>query len=688
VSDPPDRSPGLPTSPTEAELLKRLREAEGAIEALQAAVRSQESLADRLTAYALQGTSTSAPPPAASPSGTRTSLRSFAGRVKRKALGSRKPNWQLDTSAAGTLPSFEFAEGISDIRYEQWIELYDTLSDDDRDLLMSQIEALASPPLISIVCPVFNAPEDYLRLAIESVRSQIYGNWELCLSNDCSTDEHVAKILDEYADEDDRIKVIHRETNGHISESTNSAIALATGDWICLMDHDDELAAHALAVAVLAIADAPDAGILYSDEDHIDEAGVRNAPYFKPDFDPLLILGQNYFSHICMIRSDLIREVGGFRKGYEGSQDWDLVLRVTERLRPEQVIHVPHILYHWRAHSESTASSFLAKPYVVEASRMSVQDHLDRIGIKATADNVWGSSFNHISWELPEDPPKVSVILLPRDGARLVRCIESVRLQSSYPNFEMVMIDDRAFRPPMRQFLRDRTGWLTVLEQDGDLSDSAQRNFAARGASGDILCFLHDDIEVFMGSWLEEMVGILSFPGVGACGAKLLYPDLSIQHAGIVLGIGGTIGNPHRLFFNRNSAGYSGKLNLAQCPSAVSWACLAVRRDAFEAVGGFSESHFNGVFGDVDFCLRLNQAGWRTGWSPQAELIHHELPGDSRATDGENAIRFDRDIRRLTTEWGAWMLDDPAYNPNLSLAHESFPLAWPPRKSITTAHRR
>jgi len=352
------------------------------------------------------------------------------------------------------------------------------------------------------------------------------------------------------------------------------------------------------------------------------------------------------------------------------------------------VVHVPHILYHWRAHSESTASNFLAKPYVVEASRISVQDHLDRMGIEATVGNVWGSSFNRINWALPENPPKVSVILLPRDGARLVRCIESVRLQSSYPNIEMVMIDDRAFRPPMRQFLRDRTGWLTVIEQDSDISDSAQRNIAARAATGDILCFLHDDVEVFMGNWLEEMVGILSFPGIGACGAKLLYPDLSIQHAGIVLGIGGTIGNPHRLHFDRSSSGYSGKLALAQCPSAVSWACLAVRREAFEAVGGFSETHFNGVFGDVDLCLRLNQAGWRTGWSPQAELIHHERPEDSRATDGENAVRFDRDIRRLTTQWGGWMVDDPSYNPNLSLAHESFPLAWPPRKSITTTQRR
>jgi GT2 family glycosyltransferase len=251
----------------------------------------------------------------------------------------------------------------------------------------------------------------------------------------------------------------------------------------------------------------------------------------------------------------------------------------------------------------------------------------------------------------------------------------------------MIVLDDRAFRPPMRQFFRDRSEWLTVLEFDGDVSDSAQRNIAAKASKGDILCFLHDDVEVFISDWLEELTGVLSYPGIGACGSKLLYPDLSIQHAGIVLGIGGTVGNPHRLHFDRSSHGYFGRLMLAQCPSAVSWACLAVRREAFDAVGGFSEKHFTGIFGDVDFCLRLNQAGWRTGWTPHAEMIHHERPEDSRATDGENGVRFDREIRYLTKKWGRWMEDDPAYNPNLSLAHESFPLAWPPRKAIDSSRR-
>jgi GT2 family glycosyltransferase len=310
-----------------------------------------------------------------------------------------------------------------------------------------------------------------------------------------------------------------------------------------------------------------------------------------------------------------------------------------------------------------------------------VQEHLDRIGVAATATNIRGSSFNRIKWALPADPPTVSIVVLPRTGGRFCRSLDSIWTRSTYPNIEIIVVDDGAFRPPVKQYLRDHSDWLTIIDDTRDISDSAQRNIAAASARGDVLCFIHDDIEVLTDTWLEEMVGTLSYPGIGAVGAKLLYPDLTIQHAGIVVGIGGSVGNPHRVNFDTTSPGYFGRLLLAQCPSAVSWACMAVRREAFDAVGGFNEEHFTGLYGDVDFCLRLSQAGWRTGWTPNAELIHFERPGDSRP-DGENAIRFDRDIRMLQSTWGAWLEADPAYNPNLSLAHESFPLAWPPRRTL------
>ncbi len=571
---------------------------------------------------------------------------------------------------------------IEDRRYSAWIEFYDTVDDQVRASLRVRLDALADRPLVSVIFPVYNTPEDLLREAIESVQQQLYGDWELCISDDRSTEAHVAKVLDEYSAADDRIHVIRRETNGHISASSNSAISIATGQWLCLMDHDDLLPKHALAVAMLALSNVPDAGLLYSDEDHVNLQGERSTPYFKPDFDPLLILGQNYFSHLCMIRRDLVDRIGGFRTGVEGSQDWDLALRVIEQLEPQQIVHVPHVLYHWRAHAESTASAISAKPYVVEASRRVVHDHLQRMGVNAAVTNIKGSSFNRITWDLGDDPPRVSIIVLPRSGERLTRCIDSIRTRSTYRTMEIVLLIDGAFRPPLRQYVRDNAEWLTVVEHTEDVSDSAQRNIAAAASSGEIVFFLHDDVEVLTDSWVEEMVGVLQYPGVGAVGASLLYPDLSIQHAGVVVGIGDAVGYPHRLHFDRLSAGYFGRLQLIQCPSAVSWACMGVRRDAFESVGGFSEDTFTGIFGDVDFCLRLGEAGWRTGWTPHAELVHFENPGDTRGVEGENAVRFDREIRLLHNRWGRWVENDPAYNPNLSLAHETLPLAWPPRASL------
>lgn len=666
----------------ESDLLRRLRAAEAEVEFLQNARKGQESIADQLAEAIGAANEARNQSARRGVDGARQRLRALAGRVRRRLLRNRAQAIEMPMPVLDPLGRWSGTESyLSDRRYPSWVELYDTLDPKTRTVIGSRSAMLKASPLISVVLPVYNTPEEYLREAIESVRAQIYPHWELCISDDCSTEPHVAKVLEDYAARDERIHVVRRSENGHISASSNSALELANGSWICLMDHDDLLAQHALAIAAIALSEMPEAGILYSDEDHITNDGTRVDPYFKPDYDPLLILGQNYFSHMSMMRTDLVRKVGGFRVGVEGSQDWDLVLRILEHLQPTQVVHVPHVLYHWRSHPASTASSLSAKPYVIEASRRVVQEHLDRLRVPARATTIRGSSFNRINWTRPSDPPLVSIVVLPRSGPRFCRSIDSVRTRTTYPNFEIVVIDDGAFRPPMRQYLRDHFEWLKVVENRHDVSDSGQRNVAAASAGGDILCFMHDDIEVLSNSWLEELVGTLSFPSIGAVGAKLLYPDLTIQHAGIVVGIGGTVGNPHRLNFDSISPGYFGRLMLSQCPSAVSWACMAVRREAFDAVGGFDEAHFTGMFGDVDFCLRLNRAGWRTGWTPQAEMIHFERPEDSRL-DGESSVRFDRDIRRLHTAWGAWVENDPAYNPNLSLAHESMPLAWPPRKML------
>ena len=672
--------------PDDHETLRRLRQAEATIESLLHAFRQQETLVNDLTAATEAWTQARADlaraeqelTEARGAAGWRGSARAGKRRVRRLLAGDR-PTAPSPPADLGASPGLDGEDVWDDAHYARWIEVYDTIDESRRMSLLARLAQVDAPPLISVVLPVYNPSEDFLRQAIDSVRAQLYTNWELCIADDCSTFPHVAKVLAEYAALDDRIHVHSRATNGHISECSNSAVALARGSWLCLMDHDDLLAGHALAMAVLALDQNPEAAILYSDEDHIDAQGTRREPYFKPDFDPLLILGQNYFSHLCLLRRDLVELVGRFRVGYEGSQDWDLVLRVLEHARPEQVVHLPHVLYHWRAHGESTASSVSAKPYVVETSRLVVQEHLERIGVGAELTTVWGTNYNRVRWSLPKDPPKVSVIILPRTAERLRRCIESIRILTPYPDVEVIVLDDGAFRPPLRRLLYERMEWLTVIENAGDLSDSAQRNFAAEAASGDVLCFVADDIEVLGDSWLHEIVGTLGYPGIGCVGVKLLYPDLLLQHAGFVLGLAGTVGNPHRQGSHRLSHGYSGLLRLAHCPSAVSWGCLAVRRDAFAQVGGFSEDHFTGVFGDVDLCLRLHEAGWRTGWTPHAELIRHVGDDEGRPLKGADALPFDRDVRYLHRRWGAWIQNDPAYNPNLSLAHESLALAWPPR---------
>ena len=686
----PAGSPSNDANLTEAALRRRLVVAEAEAESLRSQVESSEWLASSVARQAdevsrLESELAGVRAQVDALEGNR--LLRLSGRFRRgitrarrigraRGSGPSKGPGELGGLALD-VPSAAFFE---DRRYPEWASLYDTIDDEARAVIGRRLEGLASPPLVSVILPVFNTPEQYLREALDSVRAQIYPNWELCVADDCSSAAWVPKVLEEYAAADSRIKIEYRTENGHISAASNTALAMAEGEWVALFDHDDLLAEHALALSVLALAEVPGAGILYSDEDHIDDDGVRSAPYFKPDYDPVLILGQNYFSHLTAIRRATIEEVGGYRQGLEGSQDWDLVLRVVERLDPGQVVHVPHVLYHWRNHPGSTAYSTAAKPYAAVAARRAVQDHLDRVGQVGRALPIGGSGFNRIRWDLPAEPPTVSIVVLPRSPARLPRCLDSIAVRGTYPRPELVLVDDGDYRPPLRAYLRDRGHMVNVVLDERDVSDPALRNTGARAASGDVLCFVHDDVEVVTDSWLEEMVGLLLQPGIGAVGAKLLYPDGKVQHAGIVMGIGGTIGHVHR-FTDRLEPGYSGRAMLAQCYSAVSWAAMVVRREAFEAVGGFDEEHLSGAFADVDLCLRLGEAGWRVGWTPYAELLHHESPTEPRESQGENAVRLAREIRYLHTRWRSVVEHDPAYNPNLSLAHETFPLAWPPRVS-------
>ncbi len=561
--------------------------------------------------------------------------------------------------------------------YDLWISQFDTIDADRRRSLESRLARLPSRPLVSVVMPVYDTPERYLRAAIDSVLGQMYDNWELCAVDDCSTAAWVPKILEEYAARDGRIRVVRREVNGHISAASNTALKMARGEWVVLLDHDDALSAYALALGVLALADRPHAGLLYSDEDKMDDEGRRSVPFFKPDFDPLLLLAQNYVCHMTMARTDLVREVGGFREGLEGSQDWDLVLRVSERLVNDQIVHLPYVLYHWRIHAASTASARAAKPYATHAGARAVTDHLERVGGDGEVSVNESTGIVRVKWNLPARPPKVSIIIPTRDGEYLNRCLTSLYATTDYPDFEVVIVDNGSTSGATKQIFEHYGCIAKVIHDDRPFNFAALNNGAVTRSTGEVLCFLNDDCELVARDWLRELVSQLLQEGVGTVGAKLLYPDARIQHAGVVLGMGGVAGHPERLA-DRLAYGHFGWLQTARSLSAVTAACMAVRRDVFESLGGFDEVHLGVAFNDVDFCIRVREAGWRVVWAPNAVVMHRESV--SRGHDPDvRPQEFGEEVAYMERRWAHVLRADPAYNPNLTLESSDFSLAFPPR---------
>lgn len=583
----------------------------------------------------------------------------------------------LTTQAAPTA----FGAGKILRSYEQWVAEYDTLYDDRSRQVKSALAELRDPPLVSILMPVYNTPADYLRQAIDSIRRQIYTNWELCIVDDASSSKWVGPLIAAYESEDTRVRSVRNPTNEHITGATNRALTLARGTWVAFCDHDDVLPEHALAEAALAIDSRPDAGLLYSDEDKIDGSGRRWSPYFKPDWDPILILGQNYLAHLFMARRDLVDTVGGMRAGYDGSQDWDLALRVSELLRSEQIVHVPQVLYHWRCHPDSTAAAMGAKRYARTAAKHAVSDHLARTGRRGEVIPVGMTGYQRVRWQLPERPPEVSVVVATRTGRHLKRCLESIFQLTGYYGFEVVLLDNGISDVALLQYLLDRSSDLVYLRNDCVLSRAEQYNEAARHAQGEVLCLVADDVEVLSPQWLEEMVGLLIQPHIAAVGAKLLDPAGHVLHTGLILGIGGIAGSGF-LQWHRLDWAYFGQAALAQAPSAVSGACMAVRGHAWKDLGGFNSVNVPELYHDVDFCLRLGENRWRVGWTPFAELVRN----DPSAVDSGAESRVSRAERRwMRAQWGALLDNDPAYNPNLTLGDGSHAVAWPPRTGRTDA---
>ncbi len=565
--------------------------------------------------------------------------------------------------------------------YGRWIKRYDTLDGPARQRLHAEAASLAPRPLISVIMPVYDPAPAHLDEAIRSVRSQIYGEWELCLADDASTNPNVRRVIDRHAAEEPRIKVVYRGQNGHISRASNSALALATGEFIALLDHDDLLPAHALLLVARTIAEHPDAALIYSDEDKITSSGLRHDPYFKCEFNRELLLAQNMISHLGVYRRDLIMELGGFREGLEGSQDWDLALRVANRVDPERIVHIPRVLYHWRTSPGSTAAASEAKHYTMEAGRRAVADHLREAGVRAeVSPSPEMPSANRVRYTLPSQPPLVSLLVPSRDrGELLRRCLVSVLEKTRYGPFEILVLDNDTTEPESVAYLRGLADpRVRVMPMSGPFNFSALNNEGARRAAGEVLVLLNNDVEVLNADWLDELVSVAMQPGVGAVGARLWYPgNLGLQHGGVLLGIGPVAGHAHRRL-GRGQAGYFGRAVLRQEFSAVTAACLAVRRDLYLTTGGLDE-RLPVTGNDVDLCLRLKQAGNRNIWTPYAELLHHESVSRGADKTPEKHTRAAMEQKLIQERWGRWLKADPAYNPNLTVTDTDFRLAWPPR---------
>jgi len=566
--------------------------------------------------------------------------------------------------------------------YAEWIRQYDTLSDEARAGLRTRAADFASKPLISVVMPVYNPKLEYLIEAIESVRRQIYPNWELCIADDASTDTAIHSILERYTKEDPCIKVVFRKQNGHISAASNSALEIVSGEWVALLDHDDLLTEHSLFWVVDSICQNPRAQLVYSDEDKIDGTGNRFDPYFKCDWNEDLFYSHNLITHLGVYRTTLLRELDGFRVGFEGAQDYDLALRCIERIAPEQIHHIPRVLYHWRMHSGSTARSAIAKPYAMAAGQRALNEHFERTYVKGNAElTEYGY---RARYALPDSPPMVSLIIPTRNGLHLLRqCIDSVRKKTTYPNYELLIVDNGSDDPETLRYLQSlkTEPGVRVLRDDSPYNFSALNNLAAREARGELVALLNNDIEVISPDWLSEMASLALQPGIGAVGAKLWYPDDTLQHGGVIVGLGGVAGHAHK-HLPRPQFGYCLRAILIQSVSAVTGACLVVRRAIYEEFGGFNENELKVAFNDVDFCLRLRGAGYRNVWTPYAELYHHESASRGLEDNPEKQARFSNEVHYMKQSWGDSLLNDPAYSPNLTLDHEDFSLAWPPRVEL------
>jgi O-antigen biosynthesis protein len=571
--------------------------------------------------------------------------------------------------------------------YSLWVAKYDTISDTDRGMIRAHISTLPYRPLISVTIAVDTTSAVGLDKSFESVISQLYPYWELCLALDNPTEPLVKPFLLSARTLDPRIKLV-RSGSARGSESTNAALNATSGEFVTFLRPGDILAEHALYEVVIALGGNRQSDVVYTDTDCLDSEGKRTDPWFKPGWDPDLLLGQDYLSAFAVYRRDLVEGVGWLRSGFEGAKLYDLALRVTRATTPDRIIHVPAILIHCREAKETGHSKSAAELPVAEANGRAVRDHLNSQG-------DWDALVEpvpqipaavRVVWPLPPLEPCVSVIIPTRDLTDLLaECIDGVLHRTDYANLELLIVDNGSVEPDtLRLFdrLASEETRVRILRYPGLFNYSALNNAAAREATGDVLLLLNNDTSVIDSGWLRELVSQVLRPDVGMVGAKLLYANQQVQHGGVVLGPHGSVAHVHRLV-ERNDPGYRYQLALTRTLSAVTAACVAIRAAVFFEIGGFDEVNLPVAFNDVDLCLRLGDYGYRVVWTPFAELFH--LESASRGKEDVNLATSERilgEMKHLKKSWGSLLeFADPFHNPNLLFHPNYFEMPTPPRRT-------
>ena len=549
------------------------------------------------------------------------------------------------------------------VDYAKWRE-GDFLTDKERQ--DQKKRKWKQPVKISVLVPAYRTPESYLRQMIESVQAQTYENWELCIADGSGKEESLEKIVSQYAAKDSRIRYQLLDKNEGISGNTNAAIRMASGEYLAFFDHDDLLAEDALYEAARAIEEQK-AELIYTDEDKVRaDLSEYFQPHFKPDYNPDLLCANNYICHLVVVKKELADRVGGLREEFDGAQDHDFLLRITERT--DRIVHIPKVLYHWRIHKASTADNPASKLYAYQAGQKAISEHLKRLGLEAEVSQTKDFGFYRVSYPV-QGTPLVSIVIPNKDEKDTLKaCLESIKEKTTYPSYEIVIVENNSQTSEIFEYYKEINGkdGIRVVTWKEPFNYSKINNFGFQYAKGDYVICLNNDITVITPSWIEEMLGYCQRPGTGIVGVRLYFPDDTIQHAGIIVGMGGCAGS---LFvgMNRKRTGYMHKAALVQDLSAVTAACMMVKREAFEAAGGFEES-LAVAFNDVDFCLKVRRAGYLVVYNPYAELYHYESKTRGLEDSPEKQRRFQSEIEYMRCHWlDILKRGDPYYNRNFSL---------------------